>query len=206
MNKSKLTKVATFIFTLLLISLVGYMWYHHQRAEKAKVAWHDLENRLGDNAAIDTKIKDYKNFIKKWQGTPSLSTACYKLGLLYCIEKTDKDYDQAIQYLTMANFTKGSVLETERHRCLGACYVHTNKLEKALAAYDHVITHAPAYSSKIDALWKKANIYGTGQLQNQEKRRETLQQIVEIPRDGINGDKASLQIIYSAESLLASMN
>ena len=46
MNKSKLTKVATFIFTLLLISLVGYKWYHHQRAEKAKVAWHDLENRL----------------------------------------------------------------------------------------------------------------------------------------------------------------
>ncbi|MEM9569574.1 MAG: hypothetical protein AAF900_01300 [Bacteroidota bacterium] len=205
MNKSNLTKVGTFFSLLLIVSVVGYNWYHHRRAEQAKKDWHYLENSLDHNADIHTKLKHYKDFIKVWAGTPSSSTACYLVGQLY-MQTADKDYDNAIKYLTMAKFTKGSILDAERHTRLATCYQHTDKLEKALTAYEHVIAHAPAYGCKIEALWAKANIYATGRLQNQAKRCKTLQQITEIPLDGINEDESSLKIIYTAESILESIS
>lgn len=205
MNKSNLAKVGTFLFTLLVLGVVAYSWYHNRRAYQAKEALHDLENKLDRHAAIEEKIKHYQAFIHTWEGTLASRTACYRLGELY-MQQTDKDYDSAIKYLEKATLTKGGIVETERHMRLAECYQRTTKLEKALAAYDHVIAHAPAYGHKIEALWAKAQLYATGPLQNQAKQCQILQQITEIPLDGINGDAHSLQIIHTAESKLASIS
>lgn len=205
MNKSNLAKVATYLFTLLILGVVTYSWYHNRRAAQAKEALHDLENKLGGNTTIEEKIKHYQDFVQTWDSTLASSTACYRLGGLY-MEQTEKDYDNAIKYLEKAKMTKGGIVETERHMRLAACYQHTNKLKKALTAYDHVIAHAPAYGCKIDALWAKAEIYATGPLQNQEKQSQILQQITEIPLDGINGDERAMQIVHTAESILASIS
>lgn len=207
MNKSNLTKIGTFFFALLIVSVVGYPWYHHRRDEQAKQAWHDLENKLDTNADIRRKKQAYESFIQKWEGTLSSSTACYQLGKLYAQGKdNNQDYNKAIKCLTRAKFAKGSITEAERQIHLAKCYQKIDKLEKALTAYDHVIAHAPAYGCKIEALWAKANIYATaGRLQDQAKQRSTLKQITLIPLEGIKGDTDSMKIRNSAVSMLTSI-
>ena len=57
--------------------------------------------------------------------------------------------------------------------------------------YGHVIKHAPSYATRIDALWGTANIYEKGPLKNKKKETESLQQITEIPLEGILGEEES---------------